>query len=124
MPHLTLEYTTNLDKLEPGRTLLALNQALVESGHFTDTDIKSRAIALDTWYVGTAPSGHAFAHVKLAILSGRSPEVKSALSASLLRVLRASCPDAGGLAVQLCVEVLDIDRASYAKDILNANDGR
>lgn len=124
MPHLTLEYTNNLATINADRILLALNRALVDSGHFNAMDIKSRAIALDTWRVGITTDPHAFVHVKLAILSGRSPEVKSALSGSLLRVLSESCKDLAGFPVQLCVEMLDIDRASYAKEVLNAGSAR
>lgn len=121
MPHLTLEYTNNLATLNADRILLALNHALAASGHFSAMDIKSRAIALDTWRVGTTTEPHAFVHVKLAILSGRPPEVKSAISNSLLRVLSETCKDLANHPVQLCVEMLDIDRASYAKEVLNPN---
>lgn len=124
MPHLTLEYTNNLATINAGRILLALNHALVASGHFKEMDIKSRAIALDTWHVGVTTAPHAFVHVKLAILSGRPPEVKSALSNALLRVLSESCKDLAGHPVQLCVEMLDIDCASYAKEVLNAESVR
>jgi len=65
--------------------------------------------------VGTGLGERAFAHVRLAILSGRSPEVKQQLSASLLAVLRDALPEHEGVDLQLCVEVLDIDREPYAK---------
>ena len=120
MPHLTLEYTNNLGNINPGRVLLALNHALAASGHFEDTDIKSRAIGFDTWRIGTTPAEQGFVHVKLAILSGRSTLVKSELSTALLRVLRASCKGAADFPVQLCIEVQEIERASYAKEVLNA----
>jgi 5-carboxymethyl-2-hydroxymuconate isomerase len=121
MPHLTLEYTSNLATINAERILLALNHALAASGHFNEMDIKSRAMALDTWRIGTTTVPHAFVHVKLAILSGRSPEVKSTISNSLLRVLSESCKGLAGHPIQLCVEMLDIDRASYAKEVLNAD---
>lgn len=65
--------------------------------------------------MGIAPDERAFAHVRLAILSGRSPEVKRQLSSSLLDVVRDAIPEQPGLDIQLCVEVLDIDREPYAK---------
>lgn len=119
MPHLTLEYTSNLDAINPDRILLALNHALVASDHFNETDIKSRAIPLDIWRVGISTSEHAFVHVKLAILSGRSTQVKSDISNALLRVLSASCKGLTSHPLQLCVEVQEIERASYAKKFLN-----
>ncbi|MCA8118400.1 hypothetical protein LGN07_06710 [Burkholderia cepacia] len=41
MPHLTLEYSANLDGFDAGATLRALNAALAASGHFDERDIKS-----------------------------------------------------------------------------------
>ena len=119
MPHLNLEYSDNLRELNVDVLLLRLNHALVGSGQFADeADIKSRAEAFEHYRVGTAPGERAFAHVRLAILSGRSPEVKTQLSASLLDVLREAIPEQPGLDIQLCVEVLDIDRGPYAKERL------
>ena len=57
----------------------------------------------------------AFIHVKLALLSGRSPQIKKQLSESLLAVLQDLCEWPAGVEVQLCVELLDIDRDSYTK---------
>lgn len=116
MPHLNLEYSDNLRELNVDVLLLRLNHALVGSGQFGDeADIKSRAAAFKQFRVGTAPAERAFAHVRLAILGGRSPAVKQQLSGSLLEVLREAIPVQAGLDIQLCVEVLDIDRDAYAK---------
>jgi 5-carboxymethyl-2-hydroxymuconate isomerase len=49
------------------------------------------------------------------VLSGRSAEIKKQLSDSLLAVLKDLCEWPTGVEVQLCVEILDIDRESYAK---------
>ena len=116
MPQLHLEYSANLRNLETDKALLRLNNALVASGQFSDeVDIKSRAVAFEDFRVGIAPVERAFVHVKLALLSGRSPQIKRQLSASLLEVLKDSVPAQAGLDLQLCVELLDIDRDSYSK---------
>ena len=92
MPHLTMEYTDNLSQLNPRETLLALNKGLIASGHFKEADIKSRAIALDTFVIGDSAKNRAFIYAKLAILSGRSTEIKRTLSANLLDILKQLCP--------------------------------
>ncbi len=115
MPHLTVEYTNNLPTFDAADALLALNRALVSSGHFEDIDIKSRAIQLDTHLVGLGQPCHGFVHAKLAILSGRSEDTKRALSETLLRALQDASQWPADTDVQLCVEVLEIERASYAK---------
>lgn len=116
MPQLHLEYSANLRALDTDKALLRLNSALVASGQFNDeVDIKSRAVAHETFRIGIAPAERAFVHVKLALLSGRSADIKRQLSASLLDVLKELVPAQAGLDIQLCVELLDIDRDAYSK---------
>jgi 5-carboxymethyl-2-hydroxymuconate isomerase len=119
MPHITLEFTSNLPLFKAADTLLAINKVLLASGEFEELDIKSRAIRLETFLVGTQVSNHpdnqAFVHAKLALLSGRSAPTKQALSAALLTVLEQACAWPKTQSVQLCVEVQEIERASYAK---------
>jgi 5-carboxymethyl-2-hydroxymuconate isomerase len=118
MPHLILEYTKNLNALDEQGVLLRLNKALFESGQFDEIDIKSRAVALDDFVIGITPGGRAFAHAKLALSSGRSPAVKRDLSNALLQELRSIFSGPSKHHIQLCAEIIDIDRDSYAKDII------
>lgn len=117
MPHLHLEYTHNLPDIDPDKLLLRLNHALVGSGQFAnEVDIKARAVKVEAFRVGTAPGERGFMHVKLAILGGRSAETKKQISDSLLPVLNDAAAWPAGLDVQLCVEIVDIDRDSYVKN--------
>lgn len=119
MPHLHMEYTANLTDLNADVALMRLNNTLVGSGQFAEFDIKSRAVEVDTFKVGTALAERAFVHVKLALLSGRSAEIKKQLSESLLAVVQELCEWPTGVEVQLCVEILDIDRDSYSKTAIS-----
>lgn len=116
MPHLHLEYTPNLPELDADKVLLRLNHVLLASGQFSnEVDIKSRAIELGVFRVGTSMAERGFVHVKLAILSGRSPEVKKQVTESLLAALHEAVQWPADVDVQLCVEILDIERDSYSK---------
>jgi 5-carboxymethyl-2-hydroxymuconate isomerase len=116
MPHLHLEYTANLTQLDTDKALLRLNHALVASGQFgAEFDIKSRSLKVDSFRVGTAMTARGFVAVRLALLSGRSAQVKKQLSESLLAVVQELGPWPEGVQVQLSVELLDIDRDSYSK---------
>ncbi|MDN3223065.1 MULTISPECIES: 5-carboxymethyl-2-hydroxymuconate Delta-isomerase [Pseudomonas] len=116
MPHLHMEYTANLPGLNADVALIRLNNTLVGSGQFAaEHDIKSRALKVETFKVGTGLGERAFVHVKLALLSGRSPQIKKQLSESLLAVVQDLCEWPTDVEVQLCVEILDIDRESYTK---------
>ncbi|MFJ2712003.1 MULTISPECIES: 5-carboxymethyl-2-hydroxymuconate Delta-isomerase [unclassified Pseudomonas] len=120
MPHLHMEYTANLPQLNADVALIRLNNTLVASGQFAaEYDIKSRAVKIETFKVGTAMGERAFVHVKLALLSGRSPQIKKQLSESLLAVVQDLCEWPADIDVQLCVELLDIDRESYTKTAIS-----
>ncbi|MFJ3370953.1 5-carboxymethyl-2-hydroxymuconate Delta-isomerase [Pseudomonas sp. NPDC086251] len=120
MPHVHMEYTHNLPGLNADVALIRINNTLVASGQFAaENDIKSRAVKVETFKVGTALGERAFVHVKLALLSGRSAEIKKQLSESLLAVVQDLCEWPTGVEVQLAVEILDIDRESYAKVAIN-----
>jgi len=118
MPHLTIEYTANLPGFDAAAALSQLNHALVESGEFGEQDIKSRAIRLDTFLVGTVPDGRGYVHVKVAILSGRTAQTKRAVSDALLAVLQQAGSWPAHIEVQLCVEIQEMERESYAKAVV------
>ena len=116
MPHLTLEYTSNLTRFDASGALLHLNQILAASGHFkSELDIKSRAIRLDTFRIGTSSEERAFVAVRLAVLSGRTEQVKRELSEMLLAALEGIDIGATKCHLQLSVEVLDMD--TYSKSL-------
>jgi 5-carboxymethyl-2-hydroxymuconate isomerase len=114
MPHLTLQYTRNLSGFDPDAALRDINHALAASSEFNEIDIKSRAVALDGFRVGTADVPRAFVHAVLHILPGRSVETRRALSQCVLTTLEALRP-AAHPQLQLCVEVDEIDAPSYSK---------
>jgi 5-carboxymethyl-2-hydroxymuconate isomerase len=118
MPHLTLEYSANLNAFDTEATLRALNEALAASGHFNELDIKSRCIRRDAFLVGTSREPRAFVHATLAILSGRAPDMRRALSEQVLSVLKACCGAPSGVHLQLSVQVVEIERESYAKAVI------
>jgi 5-carboxymethyl-2-hydroxymuconate isomerase len=116
-----MEYTANLPKFDEGVVLLRLNNTLVASGQFAaESDIKSRAVKIENFLVGTLFEKRGFVHVKLALLSGRSPEVKKQLAEKLLEVIQEVGDWPTDVSVQLCVEILDIDRGPYAKAVVGA----
>ena len=116
MPHLHMEYTANLPQLNADVALIRLNNTLVGSGQFAaEFDIKSRAVKVETFLVGTSLSPRGFMAVRLSLLSGRSPQFKKQLSESLLAALQDLGDWPADIQVQLSVQVIDMDRESYSK---------
>jgi 5-carboxymethyl-2-hydroxymuconate isomerase len=120
MPHLVIEYSENLALLDPAACLSSANAALVASGQFNEVDIKSRAYCVAAFRVGAEDAGRAFVAARLSILSGRSLETRQDLSQRVLQALQQNLPSATGLSTQVSVEVVEIDRSTYAKCVVEA----
>lgn len=117
MPHLVLEYSANVpDEPDLPSVLLDLHDALVASGLFERKDVKSRAVRHDVFAVADGAEDRAFVALSIAILDGRSDDVKSALSETALEVLVRAYPNlvAGGRGA-ITVEIRDLHRASYRR---------
>lgn len=121
MPHLTLEYTANLQPFAAGETLARLNQAMLDTALFSEPDIKSRAIKVDSFQVGIAPATRAFIHVRVAMLAGRSDAERRETADALLVVLNAAVDRNFAGEIQLSVETVEINRPSYAKAIIHGH---
>ncbi|HBN89360.1 5-carboxymethyl-2-hydroxymuconate Delta-isomerase [Rheinheimera aquimaris] len=110
MPHCVIEYS---DRLDAAPILAAVFDGALQSELFEPdgADIKVRAQAYQQHISGAEHRD--FIHVQLRILSGRNLEQKQHLSQSvlnqLLKLELISCSHT--------VEVVDIDRASYAKKV-------
>ncbi|MBE9397618.1 5-carboxymethyl-2-hydroxymuconate Delta-isomerase [Pontibacterium sp. N1Y112] len=110
MPHCIVEYSVELeDVLTPAMLMEAVHDGALGSGLFDGPDIKTRLVAYTHYQVGNEKKP--FVHVSAKILSGRSSEQKQVLAQSILDKMRVLA-----LAnISLTVEVLDMDRSSYAK---------
>lgn len=110
MPHLIVEFAHDLADADHILSLIdAVHQAALMTGLFKESHIKTRAIPIENYRTG---AGHEpFVHAQLRIKSGRTAEQKTNLSRA---VLAAICEQKLPAAV-VTVEVVDIDRASYAK---------
>ncbi len=117
MPHLVLEYSANVpDHPDVRRVLVDLHDAVMASALFERKDIKSRAVRHEVFAVADGAEDRAFVALAIAILDGRSDEVKSALSEAALDVLVHAYPKlAEGGRGAISVEIRDLHRASYRR---------
>lgn len=87
MPHLTLEYTDNLD-FEVQPLLARLHEELVATGAINLKGIKSRALRLTEYRIADGDPAYAFVHVSLLIREGRPIAVQQAAAQRVLAVLK------------------------------------
>lgn len=111
MPHITIEYTANL---EPELDLPALVGALheVASGieAFPRAGLRTRAERRDHYLVADGHPDNAFVHLTLRIAHGRTPEVKRDAADRLFAAFSACLePLVGRRPIALSFEVSEID---------------
>jgi len=118
MPHLTVEYTRNLQPTVQFAELFArLHSVLTEVGGLKRENCKSRAAQLSEFLVGDGATDAAFVHLDVRFLEGRSSDVKREIGTRMLAILR-DCFRGDTLdvdAAQFTVEIRDIERAAYFK---------
>jgi len=110
LPHFIIEYSQDLldDKQIP-EMLDAVHNAAMETGLFIESHIKTRAIPVQFYRIGT---GHErFIHAQLRIKIGRNIEQKKLLSAAVLNAIKRIGCDVK----VITVEVVDMDSECYAK---------
>ncbi|QSV15171.1 MULTISPECIES: 5-carboxymethyl-2-hydroxymuconate Delta-isomerase [Photobacterium] len=112
MPHCVIEYSKELEKKVSPQTLIShVYQGALASDLFEGPDIKTRTLSYEHHQTGDERLD--FIHVSVRILSGRTDVQKQALSHSVLSQLQSLSLQS----VSLTVEILDIDRSSYAKHV-------
>ncbi len=113
VPHCIVEYSSGLEeRVSPLMRVVEVFQGALDSDLFNVHDIKSRAIAYENHKAGSGVSD--FVHVTVKILSGRTAQQRGMLSATLLSRLKGL----NLLSVSLSVEVVDMERETYANVVL------
>ncbi len=117
MPHLTLEYTSNLDEwANDPDLLLSLHRLLHSAAGIKIDNCKSRWRMVEEWVVGNGEGESAFLHLDLRFLEGRPLSTKQAVGVGALELIHkhfASIPEE--LALQITVEIQDIKKDAYFK---------
>ncbi len=119
MPHLTLEYTSNLDEWAADPDLLLSLHRLLEAAGIKIENCKSRWRMAEEWVTGDGQGESAFVHLDIRFLEGRKPDVKRMIGEGAVELLQDHFQPAAdrsdGLDLQITVEIQDIRRADYFK---------
>lgn len=117
MPQITLQYTDNVYQGAAFSELFSnIHRIVSEVGGIRLGNCKSRAIRLEDYFVAAGDTQEGFVHLDLAILEGRSDDVKRELGRRCLDALKrhfATVDEA--LELQITVEIRDMRRDSYFK---------
>jgi len=114
MPHVRINYSSNLPGFDAGHALDEVIRAMVDSGEFREESIKARAYRADIFQVGTAPQGRGFVDAVIKVLPGRSDEVKSAVARLVCETIQRVGHWPKDVEVQISADVTELTQ-SYRK---------
>ena len=117
MPHFVLEYSDNiLEKVDYKDFFKKLHTLLVDVGPFNLSDIKSRAIRHQQFYVANGQESNAFVHLTLSIFKGRDLSIRQAVGEKILAFLKGEFARSfEKLNCSYTVAVEEIDTDTYFK---------
>ncbi|MGQ3890514.1 5-carboxymethyl-2-hydroxymuconate Delta-isomerase [Legionella sp. CNM-4043-24] len=117
MPHITLEYSSNVRQPVDLRPLFDdIHQLLTRELPTQLSSCKSRALPCEQYLLGAGEPNVAFAHLHIKIMAGRSTEKKTYLGHVLLEMMNQFFRlDAAHLDLQLSVEIEDLDPFYFKK---------
>ena len=121
MPHLVLEYSSNLAHVVDFSQLLKDLHCTLGSVESFETDrIKSRAIEIDRFYVGRERD-RGFAHVSLVFSAGRNRALRRDLGEQILdKLMTGVAPE--GVKVSRSIEIRQFESGMYLNDYELLND--
>jgi 5-carboxymethyl-2-hydroxymuconate isomerase len=117
MPHLTLQYTSNIaQKVDFDNLFAQCHRILADVGGIKIENCKSRAIKLDDYTIGSGEPDDAFVHVDLKFLAGRTEALKQEIGNHILNILRKTyTPSLAERNLQITIQIQDIQRETYFK---------
>lgn len=117
MPHITVEYSTNLDKRLPMRELIEkIHAAVLASGAFELGAVRTRAIPQSLYVVADGDPDNGFIHVDMRIGPGRDAETKKRVAQAILDALRDETKeDMTRHGLGISIEIREIDYTAALK---------
>jgi len=116
MPQIKLEYSSNiLSDVNYKNLFLEIHRNVAQIISCDIMNCKSRAIKVDNYFIGEGEQQNAMIHLDIAILDGRPDKVKIELGEKILSILETYFSDTDSLALQVTVDVKDLQRKLYFK---------
>lgn len=121
MPQTIVEYSNNLvekDAIDPRSLALEINKVLTALQTFGDSDLKCIVRGNEMYARSIQPENKAFLWVVVNILAGRPLELRQQISKDIIAMLKTKIKQVDGLEIQISVDVHEMNKDVYIKEIL------
>ncbi|MGW8376475.1 isomerase [Streptomyces sp. ODS28] len=118
MPHITVDYSDAVaDTFDRRGFGLALHPLVARTIEGTVAGCKTRFRRLDECVIADGAEDIAMVHIQVALMQGRTPEVKAELSRGVLDLARAHIKPTPGFALHTSVDISDLARGCYTSHV-------
>jgi 5-carboxymethyl-2-hydroxymuconate isomerase len=122
MPHVIVEYSSNLPAFDIPTTLRTINAAIAAEFRSPEIDIKARMYRVDDFQIGALNEpAHAFVAVRLHTRN-RDPISIKTVSDAVLQLIMTHIPGTPSLRIQYTVDVIPIDAHAYTKGVTHGSE--
>ena len=117
MPHCIVEHSNNIKDIPSWEKLFKeLHKILTDTNEWIESDIKSRVIGYNNFYIGNGSPNQAFVVLNIQILDGRSDELKKSIADNALNILCKYFElTFKELQTSITVQINDIHSPSYCR---------
>jgi len=117
MPQIRLEYSSNItQEIDSKEIFSKIHQVLQDVGGISVQNCKSRAIRRNDYYIAKGEREHAFIHLEIRFIEGRSPALKASIGEHILQFFEIYLAESIALLkLQITVEIIDIQKRNYYK---------
>ena len=117
MPHILVEYSSNMESRLSMRELLSkLHKAALETGVFPIGGLRTRAARRDAYVIADGHLDNGFIHIQVRLGHGRTPEVRAAAAEHIFAALKAAtAADFAKNPLGLTLELVEIDPVGTLK---------
>lgn len=111
MPHLIVEYSSNLDgAIDIVALLKSVHEAALATGVFPIGGLRTRAVRRDTYVVADGHIDNGFIHIQARIGTGRTPDVRQQAAEQVFAAVKVATASVFATRpLGLTLEIVEID---------------
>ena len=113
MPHISLEYTENIETIIKSDLFDKLITIIIQAAEVKYEHCKSRAVKINDFYIGSSNNNEGFVHLKIKILEGRTEKIKNQIAQESLKVLKSYFQNTKAHNIQYSIEIQEVKQGNY-----------
>ena len=113
MPHISLEYTENIQTIIKSDFFDQLLTIIIQSAGVKDANCKCRAIKIKNFHIGSKDKNEGFIHLEIKLLEGRAEKIKNKIALESLKILKSYFKNANEQNIQYSIEIHELKLENY-----------